>query len=194
MAFPGVVKPWPLQSHGQFHHTPFACPPWNTPPPPNKAVASPLVTTATANAHILYQQHQQQPSLPLASPVKTPPVSIGPPLSSPALNLPARTLPESPRPSLMSNTQPDLFNFIESSSSHHLAGPPGSLGLSGSNASSMAKKPKRVRRKRCLTCEGCLRKDNCGTCSICTNSNATNTVCKMRRCDVLKRRPSVVSA
>lgn len=55
-------------------------------------------------------------------------------------------------------------------------------------------KPKRTRRKRCLECEGCRRKDNCGVCSVCTNPNSTNTVCKKRRCELLKTRPPVVAA
>lgn len=56
----------------------------------------------------------------------------------------------------------------------------------------IAKKTKRIRRKRCSMCVGCLRKENCGVCSVCTNPNATNSVCKMKRCDALKRRPSSV--
>ena len=56
------------------------------------------------------------------------------------------------------------------------------------------KKPKRTRRKRCLECEGCRRKDNCGVCSVCTNPNATNTVCKKRRCELLKTRPPTTTA
>lgn len=197
MAFPGVVKPWPLQSHGQFH--PFACPPWNT-PPPHPAAVSPLTSNTTANAHaLLYQQQQQQQQQvqAQATPVKTSPVSLTPPsLNSPAPNLPARTVPESPQAPLVSNTQqPDPFSLIAPSPNlHNIVGAPPPMGHPvGSTSPSPAKKPKRVRRKRCLTCEGCLKKDNCGTCSVCTNSNATNTVCKMRRCDVLKRRPSVVS-
>ena len=189
MAFPGVVKPWHAHSPGQFH--PFACSPWNT--PPNPATASPLTNGTTANAHILYQQPQSQ-SAPQASPIKTSPVSLTPPsLSSPVPNFPARTVPESPQPPLASNTQSDPFNFFTSSNLHNPAVLPIGHPTRGSTSPSPAKKPKRVRRKRCLMCEGCLRKDNCGTCSVCTNSNATNTVCKMRRCDVLKRRPSVVS-
>lgn len=61
------------------------------------------------------------------------------------------------------------------------------LSFPSSNIS--GKKPKRTRRKRCLECEGCRRKDNCGVCSVCTNKNATNTVCKKRRCEMLKTRP-----
>lgn len=63
-----------------------------------------------------------------------------------------------------------------------------------SSLSGVLKKPKRTRRKRCLECEGCRRKDNCGVCSVCTNPNATNTVCKKRRCELLKTRPSATTA
>lgn len=51
-------------------------------------------------------------------------------------------------------------------------------------------KKKRVRRKRCGSCVGCTKRDNCGCCSVCSNANATNSVCKLKRCEVLKRRVS----
>jgi hypothetical protein len=49
---------------------------------------------------------------------------------------------------------------------------------------------KRTRRKRCGMCQGCLRTENCGRCVVCTNSNSTNTICRLRRCEVLLQRPS----
>lgn len=54
-------------------------------------------------------------------------------------------------------------------------------------------KTKRTRRKRCGQCVGCLRKDNCGSCSVCTNISSTNSICKYRRCEVLTRRRSSVT-
>ena len=51
-------------------------------------------------------------------------------------------------------------------------------------------KKKRVRRKRCGSCVGCTRRNSCGCCSVCTNANATNSVCKLKRCEALKRRVS----
>ena len=68
-----------------------------------------------------------------------------------------------------------------------------SMSFPSSNLSGVLKKPKRTRRKRCLECEGCRRKDNCGVCSVCTNPNSTNTVCKKRRCELLKTRPVVAA-
>ena len=69
---------------------------------------------------------------------------------------------------------------------------PGAGTTSGESQSPlMTKKPKRTRRKRCEKCEGCRTKDNCGRCSVCTNPNSTNSICKHRRCEVLtRRRPS----
>ena len=52
---------------------------------------------------------------------------------------------------------------------------------------------KRTRRKRCGVCEGCLKKDNCGSCSVCTNPNSTNSICKHRRCDALIKKRSSLS-
>jgi hypothetical protein len=51
-------------------------------------------------------------------------------------------------------------------------------------------KKKHMRRSRCGSCVGCTRRDNCGTCCVCTNPNATKSVCKLRRCELLKRRVS----
>jgi hypothetical protein len=70
---------------------------------------------------------------------------------------------------------------------------PGAGTTSGDSQSPlMTKKPKRTRRKRCEKCEGCRTKDNCGRCSVCTNPNSTNSICKHRRCEVLtRRRPSL---
>ena len=67
---------------------------------------------------------------------------------------------------------------------------PGGATTSGECPSPL-RKAKRTRRKRCGLCEGCQRKDNCGSCSVCTNPSSTNSICKYRRCEVLtRRRPS----
>lgn len=192
MAFPGVVKPWPLQPHPQLH--PFAGPPWNTPSPHQVVATSPLATTVhstTANAHILYQRPFSQAST--ASPVKTSPVTTSPPSVNPlAASFPASTASGSLQPTQMSiDAAGSLPKSIEASAPI-LSITPSSIAQTRSTSPSPVKK-KRVRRKRCWTCEGCQRKENCGTCSVCTNSNATNSVCKMRRCEALKRRPSLVS-
>ncbi len=56
----------------------------------------------------------------------------------------------------------------------------------------MQKQP-RTRRKRCGVCEGCTRREDCGACTVCLNGNrSSNTKCKLRRCELLKRRPSLV--
>eukprot|EP00731_Ephydatia_muelleri_P028336 Em0019g1209a len=44
---------------------------------------------------------------------------------------------------------------------------------------------KRLRRKRCMECAGCLLQTNCGTCSACV----VNSPCKQRKCEELKRKP-----
>jgi len=97
------------------------------------------------------------------SPVKTSPVR---PLSPPLPNPPAKVFIEGPQR------------------------PIASTQLSYPVANSSLLKKKRTRRKRCMTCEGCLRKDNCGMCNACAKPSGTNSVCKMRKCDALKTRPS----
>lgn len=69
----------------------------------------------------------------------------------------------------------------------------GNLTHSGLSSPTNLTKKKRVRRKRCGSCVGCTRRDSCGCCSVCTNANATNSVCKLKRCEALKRRVSRLS-
>ena len=195
MAFPGVVKPWPMQPHGQFH--PFATP-WNT-PSAHPVATSPLATNVhSTNAQILYKQ-QRLPQAPnnTASPVKTSPVSTTPPsINTPVPYQPVSTVSEVTEPSappVTATSVTSLHNGLNHTmvDSNPMSHPPPLSGTPGNTSPSPKKK--RIRRKRCWTCDGCQRKENCGTCSVCTNMNATNSVCKMRRCEALKRRPSLVS-
>ena len=168
MAFPGVVKPWsvPIQGSSPLHL-------WNH---AGGATISTNVHNTTATAQLyrcstLLSQDSltdvQSPNSPGLSHTTTVEESI--PLT------PATTANES---SAVSVSVTSTINRENNPSN-----------VSPLNA---VKKVKRIRRKRCLKCEGCLRKENCGVCSVCTNPNATNSVCKMKRCDALKRRPSSV--
>lgn len=44
------------------------------------------------------------------------------------------------------------------------------------------------RRKKCGACTPCLRKENCGTCANCLNRKTGKQICKMRKCEQLKKR------
>uniref|UniRef100_A0A3P8XKT2 Methylcytosine dioxygenase TET n=1 Tax=Esox lucius TaxID=8010 RepID=A0A3P8XKT2_ESOLU len=44
------------------------------------------------------------------------------------------------------------------------------------------------KRRRCGVCEPCMRKENCGTCSNCVNRKIGKQICKMRKCDQLKKK------
>ncbi|KAM8886807.1 CXXC-type zinc finger protein 5-like [Spinachia spinachia] len=44
------------------------------------------------------------------------------------------------------------------------------------------------RRKKCGECGPCLRRDNCGSCANCLNRRTGKQICKLRKCDRLKRR------
>lgn len=50
--------------------------------------------------------------------------------------------------------------------------------------------PQKKKRKRCGICGPCMRKENCGTCSNCLNRKIGHQICKLRKCDELKRRKS----
>ncbi|XP_041125308.1 methylcytosine dioxygenase tet3-A isoform X2 [Polyodon spathula] len=49
------------------------------------------------------------------------------------------------------------------------------------------------KRRRCGTCEPCLRKVNCGECSCCRNRKTGHQICKMRKCNELKKKPLLSS-
>ncbi|KAM9361093.1 methylcytosine dioxygenase TET3 [Symphorus nematophorus] len=44
------------------------------------------------------------------------------------------------------------------------------------------------RRKKCGACTPCLRKENCGTCANCLNRKIGKQICKLRKCEQLKKR------
>lgn len=44
------------------------------------------------------------------------------------------------------------------------------------------------RRKKCGACTPCLRKENCGSCANCLNRRTGKQICRMRKCDELKKR------
>ncbi|KAL7836922.1 hypothetical protein AOLI_G00282060 [Acnodon oligacanthus] len=46
------------------------------------------------------------------------------------------------------------------------------------------------KRKRCGMCGPCMLLENCGTCSNCLNRKVGHQICKLRKCEELKRRRS----
>lgn len=80
------------------------------------------------------------------------------------------------------------FHFSATSSPIPLPPPPPSSPL---KLTTTAAGVKRTRRKRCGQCTGCQRTDNCGSCVVCTNPNSTNTICRLKRCEILLQRPLV---
>uniref|UniRef100_A0A4W6EN95 CXXC-type domain-containing protein n=1 Tax=Lates calcarifer TaxID=8187 RepID=A0A4W6EN95_LATCA len=44
------------------------------------------------------------------------------------------------------------------------------------------------RRKKCGACTPCLRRENCGTCTNCLNRKTGKQICKLRKCEQLKKR------
>ena len=46
------------------------------------------------------------------------------------------------------------------------------------------------RRRKCGSCEPCLRKVNCGECNSCANRKTSHQICKLRKCTELKKKSS----
>lgn len=53
---------------------------------------------------------------------------------------------------------------------------------------SMPQDPVRKKRKRCGVCGPCMRNENCGTCNSCVNRKVAHQICKLRKCEELKKR------
>ena len=182
MALPSIMNAWPSfggqatsqhLSHLQSAHQLSV---WNPVPSSGTSFHSVHNTTHVHTSSPV----QQQVDSPAESQSPETPVKTGPALeeTTPLTPTLVNEFPTTPS-SLTAGTGVPMVNGT-------------TMSFPSSNLSGGLKKPKRTRRKRCLECEGCRRKDNCGVCSVCTNSNATNTVCKKRRCEMLKTRPPVV--
>ncbi|KAJ8380230.1 hypothetical protein SKAU_G00010080 [Synaphobranchus kaupii] len=63
--------------------------------------------------------------------------------------------------------------------------PPGGDAAGAAGAVAAAQKKKR---KRCGVCTPCTRRENCGSCSNCMNRKVRHQICKLRKCDVLKKK------
>ena len=191
MAFPGVVKPspWPgLQANSQFL-PPVAGPLWNhhrqeglSP----SAIGRDNIRNTSATTRLKVTPHSlHNPAI--NSEVASANLSPVSPLSSqgfiPDETVMCRVLAtnKSPRQSPSAS----LGGVIGTSNGGANEGSSNLLFRTPNEA--LAPK-KRIRRSRCGTCAGCTLEENCGTCSVCTNPNTTNSVCKLKRCEFLKRR------
>ena len=185
MALPSIMNAWPSFG-GQ-----------GTPPHLSSlqsahqlSVWNPVPNSSTTNFHAVHNTthvHTSSPAQQLESPAPTDNGQRSPETPT-ALKGTALEEREPLTPSLVTETPATSLSSFTAGSCH-----PSVTGAPLLFPSGVQKKPKRTRRKRCLECEGCRRKDNCGVCSVCTNPNNTNTVCKKRRCELLKTRPSVTA-
>ncbi|KAF7656530.1 hypothetical protein LDENG_00039740 [Lucifuga dentata] len=48
--------------------------------------------------------------------------------------------------------------------------------------------PQKKKRRKCGVCTPCLRRENCGTCTNCLNRKTGKQICKLRKCEQLKKR------
>ncbi|KAJ8415420.1 hypothetical protein AAFF_G00424000 [Aldrovandia affinis] len=71
-----------------------------------------------------------------------------------------------------------------------LLGPPEPPGAAAAAMAAAAASAQKKKRKRCGVCVPCLRKENCGDCSNCFNRKVGHQICKLRKCDVLKKKKS----
>ena len=203
MSFPGVVKPspWPgLQGNSQFHPA-MASPLWHhrhnhlhgthaSPSDVSEKISATtrfkvLPQTPRYATSTVVERDSDSPVTPGTSPFSRPSAFLfDDHLTKPAPYSNESELISPPKQTIVSTPAPDEGVVRISVNEESSAVAP---QLSPTSA---ARKQKRIRRRRCGSCAGCSRNENCGTCSVCTNQNTTNSVCKLRRCDILKRRVS----
>lgn len=63
-------------------------------------------------------------------------------------------------------------------------------GGGGGGGGGGAAAPQRKKRRRCGVCGPCMRQENCGTCNSCINRKIGHQICKLRKCDQLKKKAS----
>lgn len=83
----------------------------------------------------------------------------------------------------LENTSP-LSKYIET---EHQQGGLFSLSLFDASLDATAD-PQKKRRKKCGACVPCLLKENCGSCANCLNRKTGKQICKLRKCEQLKKR------
>ncbi|XP_058154919.1 methylcytosine dioxygenase TET1 [Dasypus novemcinctus] len=88
--------------------------------------------------------------------------------------------------SLLSTSPVDLANPTVGSLSMTLA------TTSSSSYTTLLPTLEKKKRKRCGVCEPCQQKTNCGECTYCKNRKNSHQICKKRKCEELKKKPSVI--
>ncbi|XP_057361907.1 methylcytosine dioxygenase TET1 isoform X2 [Manis pentadactyla] len=69
---------------------------------------------------------------------------------------------------------------------------PVSLASTSSSYTTLLPTLEKKKRKRCGVCEPCQQKTNCGECTYCKNRKNSHQICKKRKCEELKKKPSVI--
>uniref|UniRef100_A0A2K5Y2Q4 Methylcytosine dioxygenase TET n=1 Tax=Mandrillus leucophaeus TaxID=9568 RepID=A0A2K5Y2Q4_MANLE len=66
------------------------------------------------------------------------------------------------------------------------------VSTSSSSYTTLLPTLEKKKRKRCGVCEPCQQKTNCGECTYCKNRKNSHQICKKRKCEELKKKPSVL--
>ncbi|KAM5245300.1 methylcytosine dioxygenase TET1 isoform 1-T1 [Hipposideros larvatus] len=69
---------------------------------------------------------------------------------------------------------------------------PVSLASTSSSYKTLLPTLEKKKRKRCGVCEPCQQKTNCGECTYCKNRKNSHQICKKRKCEELKKKPSAM--
>uniref|UniRef100_A0A8D2B004 Methylcytosine dioxygenase TET n=1 Tax=Sciurus vulgaris TaxID=55149 RepID=A0A8D2B004_SCIVU len=69
---------------------------------------------------------------------------------------------------------------------------PVSIASTTSSYTTLLPTLEKKKRKRCGVCGPCQQKNNCGECTYCKNRKNSHQICKKRKCEELKKKPSVI--
>nr|XP_012306840.1 methylcytosine dioxygenase TET1 isoform X2 [Aotus nancymaae] len=90
------------------------------------------------------------------------------------------------------NSQVSVTSTVQVVNTTVVTTPVPMVSTSNSSYTTLLPTLEKKKRKRCGVCEPCQQKTNCGECTYCKNRKNSHQICKKRKCEELKKKPSVI--
>ncbi|KAL2769735.1 methylcytosine dioxygenase TET1 [Daubentonia madagascariensis] len=98
----------------------------------------------------------------------------------------------SPSKSERGSSQVSMSSMVDGVNTTVVSMPVSLSSTSSSSYTTLLPTLEKKKRKRCGVCEPCQQKTNCGECTYCKNRKNSHQICKKRKCEELKKKPSVI--
>ncbi|XP_012513966.1 PREDICTED: methylcytosine dioxygenase TET1 [Propithecus coquereli] len=98
----------------------------------------------------------------------------------------------SPSKSERGSSQVSVTSMVDVVNTTVVSMPVSLSSTSSSSYTTLLPTLEKKKRKRCGVCEPCQQKTNCGECTYCKNRKNSHQICKKRKCEELKKKPSVI--